>query len=63
MVNSKIVFSLVGIGAFIATFAGLVAAEDTDKALLERAQQMFKPLPADAGTPERPLTPERGELG
>jgi cytochrome c peroxidase len=41
----------------------VMAADDADKALLERAQAIFKPLPADAGTPERPLTPERVELG
>ena len=63
MVNGKVLVSLVGAGALAATFACTLWAEDTDKALLERAQQMFKPLPADAGTPERPLTPERVELG
>ena len=40
-----------------------VVAQDTEQALLSRAQGLFKPLPADAGTPERPLTPERVELG
>ena len=34
-----------------------------DAALLARAQQVFKPLPADAGSPERPLSKERIELG
>ncbi len=43
--------------------ASLLAAEDNEEALLARAQQMFKPLPADAGTPQRPLTPERVALG
>ena len=43
--------------------AQLLAAEDNEMALLARAQQMFKPLPADAGTPERPITAERVALG
>jgi cytochrome c peroxidase len=43
--------------------ASLLAAEDNEEALLARAQQMFKPLPTDAGTPQRPLTPERVALG
>lgn len=47
----------------LAAGASLLAAEDNDEALLTRAQQMFKPLPADAGTPQRPLTPERVALG
>jgi cytochrome c peroxidase len=41
----------------------LLFAEDGEKALLERAQAIFKPLPADASTPERPLKPETVELG
>lgn len=47
----------------LAAGASLLAAEDNEDALLARAQQTFKPLPADAGTPERPLTPERVALG
>ena len=47
----------------LAAGASLLAAEDNDDALLARAQQMFKPLPADAGTPQRPLTPDRVALG
>ena len=43
--------------------ASFLAADDNEGALLARAQQTFKPLPADAGTPERPLTPERVALG
>ncbi|HWQ39509.1 MAG TPA: cytochrome c peroxidase [Burkholderiales bacterium] len=34
-----------------------------DAALLARAQQLFKPLPANAATPERPVTPELVALG
>jgi cytochrome c peroxidase len=41
----------------------VVADDDTDKALLERAQQLFKPLPKDAGTEQYPVTPERVALG
>jgi len=47
----------------LAAGASLLAAEDSEDALLARAQQMFKPLPADAGTAQRPLTPERIALG
>jgi cytochrome c peroxidase len=46
---------------------GLVAtvsiAEEDDASLLTRAQALFKPLPANAATADRPLTPERVELG
>jgi len=47
----------------LAASAALLGAEDNEDALLARAQQIFKPLPADAGTPDRPLTPERVALG
>ena len=47
----------------LAAGATLLAAEDNEVALLERARLAFKPLPADAGTPQRPLTPERVALG
>lgn len=49
----------------IALLAGASAltAEDNEDALLARAQQIFKPLPADASTPERTLTPEKVALG
>ena len=49
----------------VALAAGTSAliAEDNDDALLARAQQQFKPLPKDASTPDRPLTPERVALG
>ena len=43
--------------------ASALTAEDNEDALLGRAQQTFKPLPANASTPERPLTPERVALG
>ena len=52
-----------GAVALAAMFACVVLAEDSQQALLERARQVFKPLPADASTPERPLTPERVALG
>jgi len=54
---------LTGVGALVAMFTCVVAAEDSQQALLERARQLFKPLPADASTPERPLTPDRVVLG
>ena len=50
-------------GLLVIAVASVVAAEDTEQALLARARALFKPLPADAGTPERPLTPERVALG
>ena len=54
---------LVGAGALAAIFACIVSAEDSQQALLERARQVFKPLPPDAGTAEHPVTPERVALG
>ena len=45
------------------TLAPAGAADDPDRALLERANALFKPLPKDASTPERPLSAERVELG
>ena len=54
---------LAGAGALAAILACVVSAADSQQALLERARQLFKPLPADASTPERPLTPERVALG
>ncbi len=48
----------------LTTLGGIFAADDdADAALLARAQALFKPLPADASTPQRPLTPERVALG
>jgi cytochrome c peroxidase len=44
-----------------ASAVGAYAADDG--ALHDRAQQLFKPLPADAATAERPVTPERVALG
>jgi len=49
--------------AMLSIVASVVAADDADQSLLERARAMFKPLPENAGTPERPLTPERVALG
>lgn len=54
---------LAGAGVLAAIFTCIVSAEDSQQALLERARQLFKPLPADASTPERPITPERVALG
>jgi len=49
----------------VALLAGtsVLTAEDNEDALLGRARQTFKALPVDAGTPQRPLTPERVALG
>jgi cytochrome c peroxidase len=44
------------------TIAGYGIAAD-DGALLEQAQAIFKPLPANAATAEYPITPERVALG
>ena len=64
MRTSKRAVLICAIGAgLIAAAAGVTAAGDDDQALLARAQGIFKPLPADAGTPQRPITPERVELG
>jgi len=52
---------IAGAALLLGAYAAASTAEDTK--LLARAQQLFKPLPADAGTPERPLTPEKIELG
>ena len=46
----------------IATACTSIPSSD-NTALLARAQQLFKPLPVDASTPERPLVKERIELG
>ena len=54
---------IVAIGLIGAVSASVVADDDTDRALLERAQQLFKPLPKDAGTTEYPVMPERVALG
>lgn len=48
----------------LAVVAGSVlAADDFEATLLARARALFQPLPQDAGTPDRPLTPERVALG
>jgi cytochrome c peroxidase len=63
MTRTKTGVLLAGAGALAGIFACVVLAEDSQQALLERARQLFKPLPADASTPERPLTSERVVLG
>ena len=59
--NRAIVILAIGVVAGVS--ASLVADDDTDRALQEHAQQLFKPLPKDAGTAEYPVTPERVALG
>ena len=61
--SRKTGIAIVSIGIAAALSASVVADDDTDRALLERAQQLFKPLPHDAGTAEYPVTPERVALG
>jgi cytochrome c peroxidase len=52
------------LGVAVALLAvGAIAADQADSALLERAQALFKPLPANAGTAQHPVTPERVALG
>jgi len=46
-----------------ALFAAVMLAEAEDTGLRVQAAALFKPLPADMGTPESPVTPERVRLG
>jgi len=50
-------------GVMLVTATSIPMAGDNEQALLERAKAVFKPLPANAGTPERPLTEEKVALG
>ena len=54
-------WAIAGTALLVGACASVSTTEDTQ--LLARAQQLFKPLPVDASTPERPLTPEKIELG
>ena len=48
----------------VVTFAILLmAAAAQDDGLLEKAQEIFQPLPKDMATAEFPITRERVELG
>lgn len=49
--------------AAIGLCAALPAPAGDDAALLEQARALFAPLPADAGTAQYPVTPERVRLG
>jgi cytochrome c peroxidase len=60
-IRKRILYSCTALAALAG--ASMLSADDGEKELLARAQGIFKPLPADAATPERPLTPERVELG
>lgn len=53
------------IGAALCATLGMTAvtADDGEQALLARAQGIFKPLPADASTPERPVPDALVALG
>ena len=50
-------------GAIVLAAGCASVATGDDAALLTRARQVFQPLPADAATPQRPITPERVALG
>ncbi len=50
-------------GIISGLLVSVLSADDGEKALLERAQAQFKPLPADASTAQYPLPPARVELG
>ncbi|HTS51891.1 MAG TPA: cytochrome c peroxidase [Burkholderiales bacterium] len=63
MTTTRVGVWLAGACAFAAIFACVVSAQDSEQDLLERARQMFKPLPPDASTSERPVTAERVALG
>jgi cytochrome c peroxidase len=53
-----------GIAAALAAAAASIGfADDGEQARLTRAQALFKPLPADASTPDRPVTPDLVALG
>jgi cytochrome c peroxidase len=49
------------IAAIFSVASAAVAADDAS--LLKQAQEIFKPLPADMGTPDFPITTPRVELG
>ena len=55
--------SLSWIAVGLASVAAWATSTDPEADLLRRAQEMFKPLPADFSEPGRPLSPERIALG
>ena len=55
--------ALAATAAWLLAACATVAPSGDDAQLLARAQQLFKPLPADAGSAQRPLSPERIALG
>jgi cytochrome c peroxidase len=63
MRKTLIAAAVVSAATLVAIGGSVIAADDSDASLLARAQALFKPLPADAGTPQRPLTPEKVALG
>ena len=62
MFAKKIALSFIACAVLVGVVS-VVAAQSSEQTLLERAQQLFKALPADAATAEHPLTPERVALG
>lgn len=61
--NSVLAVGVTVVITTVMTVFSLVSADDGEAELLARAQAVFKPLPESAATPDRPLTPERVELG
>ncbi|MFM7633228.1 MAG: cytochrome-c peroxidase [Betaproteobacteria bacterium] len=58
--RSRLIALLLGAGA---SAVGLVIAADTESALLERAKQIFRPLPYTAHVDDYPFSAARVELG
>jgi cytochrome c peroxidase len=64
MMQSKANLCLIaaGIAALLVISRATTVTED-DADLLKRAQELFRPLPKDLGTPDYPMTKERADLG
>lgn len=63
MKHHTILAALAGSALVAGALATAVSADDGEAGLLARAQALFKPLPAVAEAPDRPVTPERVALG
>lgn len=63
MKRNTILAALAGSALAAGAIATAVSADDGEAGLLARAQALFKPLPAVAEAPDRPVTPERVALG
>jgi cytochrome c peroxidase len=60
--NSNVYLFAAGIATVLAISLATTVAEE-DAALLQRAQQLFQPLPKDMAKPVSPITKERVDLG